>query len=85
LTNTIKYFKIPSKYVLIFFGKNKCLCIQCAGRIIFYKKILKYCDGISKYFTMFSQKKLQENKTNFINISSSALALFAKKLFIGEI
>jgi hypothetical protein len=26
------------------------------------KKSLKYCDGIPKYFTIFSQKKLQENK-----------------------
>jgi hypothetical protein len=33
------------------------------------KKTCKYCDGVSKYFTMFSQEKLQENKTYYPNIS----------------
>jgi hypothetical protein len=40
-----------------------------AGRFFFKKKILKYCDDVLKYFTMFSQEKLQENKTYYPNIS----------------
>ena len=39
------------------------------GGLFFIKKYWKYCDGVSKYFTMFSQKKLQENNTYYPNIS----------------
>jgi hypothetical protein len=40
-----------------------------AGKLIFSKKSWKYCDSVSKYFTKFSQEKLQENKTYYPNIS----------------
>ena len=52
--------------------------------LFFWKKSRKYCDGILKYFTMFSQEKLQENKTYFINI---LVQIIVKEyyLFIGEI
>jgi hypothetical protein len=39
------------------------------GGLFFIKKSWKYCDGVSKYFTMVSQEKLQENKTYYPNIS----------------
>jgi len=36
--------------------------------LFFYKKTWKYCDGVLKYFTMFSPEKLQKNKSYFMNI-----------------
>jgi hypothetical protein len=39
------------------------------GGLFFIKKSSKYCDGISKSFTIFSQEKLQENKTYYPNNS----------------
>jgi hypothetical protein len=39
-----------------------------AGRIIFSKKSLKYCNGVLKYFTVFAQVKLQKNKIYYPNI-----------------
>ena len=52
--------------------------------LFFSKKSQKYCDGISKYFIKFSQEKLQENKTYFINI---LVQIIVKEyyIFIGEI
>jgi hypothetical protein len=36
--------------------------------LFFSKKSWKYCDGVSKYFTEFSQEKLPKNKRYFINV-----------------
>ena len=52
--------------------------------LFFSKKSWKYCDGVLKYFTMFSQEKLQENKTDFINILVQII-LKEYYIFIGEI
>jgi hypothetical protein len=54
----------------------------------FLKKNWKYCDGILRYFTMFSQEKMQENKTYFIKyFSSNYCKIIVKKyyIFIGKI
>jgi hypothetical protein len=36
--------------------------------LFFFKKTWKYCDGVLKYFTVFSPEKLQKNKSYYMNV-----------------
>ena len=52
--------------------------------LYFSKFFWKYCDGVLKYFTMFSQENLEKNKTYFINILVQIIVK-VYHIFIGEI